>query len=119
METQRTQMVYETDGQVYLSTVEPGKIRLDNNGFEFKYKNSHMGKNLFFKWETISKAEIDISLRGKVRPQFAIILNGQSRIRFFSKNSGAILKRMGKEIGTKNISRTPSLLDALTRGLRN
>lgn len=110
--------VYETKATFFTSTLEKGRIRLDDSHFEFSYQNPRLGKNLRFSWEEIEQVEINVTLSKKIGSEFSIILNSQSRFRFSSKDAGKIVKLISDRIGKENIVRAPSLLNALTQGLR-
>lgn len=118
MEMNNNQIDYTAKGRVFLGAVENGEIKLTPLGFEFEYSNRRIGKNLNFPWHTIVKVELDVSLRGKVGSQFGLYLNTNSKIRFSSKDSGAILKRIGQQIGTDKLVRSRSLLAPLVDGLK-
>ena len=74
--------------------VENGKIILGDAGFEFEYKNPRRGQNIFFTWSSIKSAEVDVSISGKLGQQFSLILDTQAKVRFSSKDSGSILKKV-------------------------
>ncbi|WP_258553351.1 DUF956 family protein [Lactococcus cremoris] len=91
---------------------------LGNVGIEFQYKNPHRGKNIFFSWKSIKSAEVDVSISGKLGQQFSLILDTQAKVRFSSKDSGPILKRVAEYVGKENIVRAPSLLDPFRRAFK-
>lgn len=92
--TNNSEIFYETKGTAYLGVVENGKIILGDAGFEFEYKNPRRGQNIFFTWSSIKSAEVDVSISGKLGQQFSLILDTQAKVRFSSKDSGSILKKL-------------------------
>ena len=113
--TNNSEIFYETKGTAYLGVVENGKIILGDAGFEFEYKNPRRGQNIFFTWSSIKSAEVDVSISGKLGQQFSLILDTQAKVRFSSKDSGSILKKVAEYVGKENIVRAPSLLDPFRR----
>ncbi|GAA3252386.1 DUF956 family protein [Lactococcus lactis] len=118
MATNNSEIFYETKGTAYLGVVENGKIILGDSGFEFEYKNPRRGKNIFFTWSSIKSAEVDVSISGKLGQQFSLILDTQAKVRFSSKDSGSILKKVAEYVGKENIVRAPSLLDPFRRAFK-
>lgn len=118
LEANNSEIFLETKGTAYLGVVENGKIILGNTGIEFQYKNPHRGKNIFFSWKSIKSAEVDVSISGKLGQQFSLILDTQAKVRFSSKDSGPILKRVAEYVGKENIVRAPSLLDPFRRAFK-
>lgn len=116
--TNNSEIFYETKGTAYLGVVENGKIILGNTGFEFEYKNPRRGQNIFFTWSSIKSAEVDVSISGKLGQQFSLILDTQAKVRFSSKDSGSILKKVSEYVGKENIVRAPSLLDPFRRAFK-
>ena len=116
--TNNSEIFYETKGTAYLGVVENGKIILGDAGFEFEYKNPRRGQNIFFTWSSIKSAEVDVSISGKLGQQFSLILDTQSKVRFSSKDSGSILKKVAEYVGKENIVRAPSLLDPFRRAFK-
>ena len=116
--TNNSEIFYETKGTAYLGVVENGKIILGDTGFEFEYKNPRRGQNIFFTWSSIKSAEVDVSISGKLGQQFSLILDTQAKVRFSSKNSGSILKKVAEYVGKENIVRAPSLLDPFRRAFK-
>lgn len=116
--TNNSEIFYETKGTAYLGVVENGKIILGDTGFEFEYKNPRRGQNIFFTWSSIKSAEVDVSISGKLGQQFSLILDTQAKIRFSSKDSGSILKKVSEYVGKENIVRAPSLLDPFRRAFK-
>ncbi|KSU12504.1 DUF956 family protein [Lactococcus lactis] len=118
MATNNSEIFYETKGTAYLGVVENGKIILGDTGFEFEYKNPRRGQNIFFTWSSIKSAEVDVSISGKLGQQFSLILDTQAKVRFSSKDSGSILKKVSEYVGKENIVRAPSLLDPFRRAFK-
>lgn len=116
--TNNSEIFYETKGTAYLGVVENGKIILVDAGFEFEYKNPRRGQNIFFTWSSIKSAEVDVSISGKLGQQFSLILDTQAKVRFSSKDSGSILKKVAEYVGKENIVRAPSLLDPFRRAFK-
>ncbi|MDN6055496.1 MAG: DUF956 family protein, partial [Lactococcus lactis] len=116
--TNNSEIFYETKGTAYLGVVENGKIILGDAGFEFEYKNPRRGQNIFFTWSSIKSAEVDVSISGKLGQQFSLILDTQAKVRFSSKDSGSILKKVAEYVGKENIVRAPSLLDPFRRAFK-
>lgn len=116
--TNNSEIFYETKGTAYLGVVENGKIILGDTGFEFEYKNPRRGQNIFFTWSSIKSAEVDVSISGKLGQQFSLILDTQAKVRFSSKDSGSILKKVSEYVGKENIVRAPSLLDPFRRAFK-
>lgn len=116
--TKNSEIFYETKGTAYLGVVENGKIILGDAGFEFEYKNPRRGQNIFFTWSSIKSAEVDVSISGKLGQQFSLILDTQAKVRFSSKDSGSILKKVAEYVGKENIVRAPSLLDPFRRAFK-
>lgn len=116
--TNNSEIFYETKGTAYLGVVENGKIILGDTGFEFEYKNPRRGQNIFFTWSSIKSAEVDVSISGKLGQQFSLILDTQAKVRFSSKDSGSILKKVSEYVGKENIVRSPSLLDPFRRAFK-
>ena len=116
--TNNSEIFYETKGTAYLGVVENGKIILGDAGFEFEYKNPRRGQNIFFTWSSIKSAEVDVSISGKLGQQFSLILDTQVKVRFSSKDSGSILKKVAEYVGKENIVRAPSLLDPFRRAFK-
>jgi hypothetical protein len=116
--TNNSEIFYETKGTAYLGVVENGKIILGDAGFEFEYKNPRRGQNIFFTWSIIKSAEVDVSISGKLGQQFSLILDTQAKVRFSSKDSGSILKKVAEYVGKENIVRAPSLLDPFRRAFK-
>ena len=116
--TNNSEIFYETTGTAYLGVVENGKIILGDAGFEFEYKNPRRGQNIFFTWSSIKSAEVDVSISGKLGQQFSLILDTQAKVRFSSKDSGSILKKVAEYVGKENIVRAPSLLDPFRRAFK-
>jgi len=116
--TNNSEIFYETKGTAYLGVVENGKIILGDTGFEFEYKNPRRGQNIFFTWSSIKSAEVDVSISGKLGQQFSLILDTQAKVRFSSKDSGSILKKVAEYVGKENIVRAPSLLDPFRRAFK-
>ena len=116
--TKNSEIFYETKGTAYLGVVENGKIILGDAGFEFEYKNPRRGQNIFFTWSSIKSAEVDVSISGKLGQQFSLILDTQAKVRFSSKDSGSILKKVAEYVGKENIVRAPSLLDPFSRAFK-
>ena len=116
--TNNSEIFYETKGTAYLGVVENGKIILGDAGFEFEYKNPRRGQNIFFTWSSIKSAEVDVSISGKLGQQFPLILDTQAKVRFSSKDSGSILKKVAEYVGKENIVRAPSLLDPFRRAFK-
>ena len=116
--TNNSEIFYETKGTAYLGVVENGKIILGDAGFEFEYKNPRRGQNIFFTWSSIKSAEVDHSISGKLGQQFSLILDTQAKVRFSSKDSGSILKKVAEYVGKENIVRAPSLLDPFRRAFK-
>ncbi|MCT1183216.1 DUF956 family protein [Lactococcus lactis] len=116
--TNNSEIFYETKGTAYLGVVENGKIILGDSGFEFEYKNPRRGQNIFFTWSSIKSAEVDVSISGKLGQQFSLILNTQAKVRFSSKDSRSILKKVAEYVGKENIVRAPSLLDPFRRAFK-
>ncbi len=116
--TKNSEIFYETKGTAYLGVVENGKIILGDAGFEFEYKNPRRGQNIFFTWTSIKSAEVDVSISGKLGQQFSLILDTQAKVRFSSKDSGSILKKVAEYVGKENIVRAPSLLDPFRRAFK-
>lgn len=116
--TNNSEIFYETKGTAYLGVVENGKIILGDSGFEFEYKNPRRGQNIFFTWSSIKSAEVDVSISGKLGQQFSLILDTQAKVRFSSKDSGSILKKVAEYVGKENIVRAPSLLDPFRRAFK-
>ncbi|MBS7068420.1 MAG: DUF956 family protein [Lactococcus lactis] len=116
--TNNSEIFYETKGTAYLGVVENGKIILGDAGFEFEYKNPRRGQNIFFTWSSIKSAEVDVSISGKLGQQFSLILDTQAKVRFSSKDSGSILKKVSEYVGKENIVRAPSLLDPFRRAFK-
>lgn len=116
--TNNSEIFYETKGTAYLGVVENGKIILGDAGFEFEYKNPRRGQNIFFTWSSIKSAEVDVSISGKLGQQFSLILDTQAKVRFSSKDSGSILKKVTEYVGKENIVRAPSLLDPFRRAFK-
>ncbi|AJA57478.1 regulator [Lactococcus lactis subsp. lactis] len=116
--TNNSEIFYETKGTAYLGVVENGKIILGDAGFEFEYKNLRRGQNIFFTWSSIKSAEVDVSISGKLGQQFSLILDTQAKVRFSSKDSGSILKKVAEYVGKENIVRAPSLLDPFRRAFK-
>lgn len=116
--TNNSEIFYETKGTAYLGVVENGKIILGYAGFEFEYKNPRRGQNIFFTWSSIKSAEVDVSISGKLGQQFSLILDTQAKVRFSSKDSGSILKKVAEYVGKENIVRAPSLLDPFRRAFK-
>lgn len=116
--TNNSEIFYETKGTAYLGVVENGKIILGDTGFEFEYKNPRRGQNIFFTWSSIKSAEVDVSISGKLGQQFSLILDTQAKVRFSSKDSGSILKKVSEYVGKENIVRAPSLLDTFRRAFK-
>ena len=116
--TNNSEIFYETKGTAYLGVVEHGKIILGDAGFEFEYKNPRRGQNIFFTWSSIKSAEVDVSISGKLGQQFSLILDTQAKVRFSSKDSGSILKKVAEYVGKENIVRAPSLLDPFRRAFK-
>ena len=104
--TNNSEIFYETKGTAYLGVVENGKIILGDAGFEFEYKNPRRS------------AEVDVSISGKLGQQFSLILDTQAKVRFSSKDSGSILKKVAEYVGKENIVRAPSLLDPFRRAFK-
>ena len=109
---------YEAEGIIFLGSMEFGKIKLGDAGFEFEFKDTRRGKSPFFAWSSIRQAEASVSLRGKIGKNFSLILLDQAKTRFSSKESGTILKHISEQIGREKVVRTASLLDPFTRSLR-
>lgn len=118
MDKEKNHEDYTAKGRIFLGAVENGTIKLSGSGFEFVYSNPRIGKNVFYAWTDIVKVELDISLRGKVGTQFGLYLKNNSKVRFTSKDSGALLKRIGQHIGTDKMVRSHSLLAPLVDGLK-
>jgi len=116
--TNNSEIFYETKGTAYLGVVENGKIILCDAGFEFEYKNPRRGQNIFFTWSSIKSAEVDVSISGKLGQQFSLILDTQAKVRFSSKDSSSILKKVAEYVGKENIVRAPSLLDPFRRAFK-
>ena len=116
--TNNSEIFYETKGTAYLGGVENGKIILGDAGFEFEYKNPRRGQNIFFTWSSIKSAEVDVSISGNLGQQFSLILDTQAKVRFSSKDSGSILKKVAEYVGKENIVRAPSLLDPFRRAFK-
>lgn len=116
--TNNSEIFYEIKGTAYLGVVENGKIILGDAGFEFEYKNPRRGQNIFFTWSSIKSAEVDVSISGKLGQQFSLILDTQAKVRFSSKDSGSILKKVAEYVGKENIVRAPSLLDPFRRAFK-
>lgn len=116
--TNNSEIFYETKGTAYLGVVENGKIILGDAGFEFEYKNPRRGQNIFFTWSSIKSAEVDVSISGKLGQQFSLILDTQAKVRFSSKDSGSILKKVAEYVGKENIVRAPSWLDPFRRAFK-
>ncbi|MRK42306.1 DUF956 family protein [Lactococcus lactis subsp. lactis] len=116
--TNNSEIFYETKGTAYLGVVENGKIILGDAGFEFEYKNPRRGQNIFFTWSSIKSAEVDVSISGKLGQQFSLILDTQAKVRFSSKDSRSILKKVAEYVGKENIVRAPSLLDPFRRAFK-
>lgn len=116
--TNNSEIFYETKGTAYLGVVVNGKIILGDAGFEFEYKNPRRGQNIFFTWSSIKSAEVDVSISGKLGQQFSLILDTQAKVRFSSKDSGSILKKVAEYVGKENIVRAPSLLDPFRRAFK-
>lgn len=116
--TNNSEIFYETKGTAYLGVVENGKIILGDSGFEFEYKNPRRGQNIFFTWSSIKSAEVDVSISGKLGQQFSLILDTQAKVRFSSKDSRSILKKVAEYVGKENIVRAPSLLDPFRRAFK-
>lgn len=116
--TNNSEIFYETKVTAYLGVVENGKIILGDAGFEFEYKNPRRGQNIFFTWSSIKSAEVDVSISGKLGQQFSLILDTQAKVRFSSKDSGSILKKVAEYVGKENIVRAPSLLDPFRRAFK-
>lgn len=116
--TNNSEIFYETKGTAYLGVVENGIIILGDAGFEFEYKNPRRGQNIFFTWSSIKSAEVDVSISGKLGQQFSLILDTQAKVRFSSKDSGSILKKVAEYVGKENIVRAPSLLDPFRRAFK-
>lgn len=116
--TNNSEIFYETKGTAYLGVVENGKIILGDTGFEFEYKNPRRGQNIFFTWSSIKSAEVDVSISGKLGQHFSLILDTQAKVRFSSKDSGSILKKVSEYVGKENIVRAPSLLDPFRRAFK-
>lgn len=116
--TNNSEIFYETKGTAYLGVVENGKIILGDSGFGFEYKNPRRGQNIFFTWSSIKSAEVDVSISGKLGQQFSLILDTQAKVRFSSKDSGSILKKVAEYVGKENIVRAPSLLDPFRRAFK-
>ena len=116
--TNNSEIFYETKGTAYLGVVENGKIILGDAGFEFEYKNPRRGQNIFFTWSSIKSAEVDVSISGKLGQQFSLILDTRAKVRFSSKDSGSILKKVAEYVGKENIVRAPSLLDPFRRAFK-
>lgn len=116
--TNNSEIFYETKGTAYLGVVENGTIILGDAGFEFEYKNPRRGQNIFFTWSSIKSVEVDVSISGKLGQQFSLILDTQAKVRFSSKDSGSILKKVAEYVGKENIVRAPSLLDPFRRAFK-
>ena len=116
--TNNSEIFYETKGTAYLGVVENGKIILGDAGFEFEFKIPRRGQNIFFTWSSIKSAEVDVSISGKLGQQFSLILDTQAKVRFSSKDSGSILKKVAEYVGKENIVRAPSLLDPFRRAFK-
>ncbi len=69
-----------------------------------KYKNPRRGQNIFFTWSSIKSAEVDVSISGKLGQQFSLILDTQAKVRFSSKDSGSILKKVAEYVVKKILS---------------
>ena len=99
LEANNSEIFLETKGTAYLGVVENGKI-------------------IFFSWKSIKSAEVDVSISGRLGQQFSLILDTQAKVRFSSKDSGPILKRVAEYVGKENIVRAPSLLDPFRRAFK-
>lgn len=113
-----TKVDYSGNMIAYLGFAQYGKVMLGDYAFEF-FDNRNVENNMQFPWQSIVRVEGEVrkSLTGKstIGNNFFVVFQNGKRIRFNSKEAGAILKVIREHIGNDKVVRLSGLGQKIRR----
>ena len=107
----------EYPATVFHSVMAEGKLKLDELGISFDYKQ-RMGQPLHYNWRDISQVEMGISVTGKLKKDFTLHFYSQTEVRFSSKHAKEILQIIEQHIGRAKFTQAKSLLNFVASPFR-
>lgn len=85
-----------------------GTLELGDAGLAFHYGKQNGSSSLFFAWSEIERVELNMSISGKLKKDFAVFARGNT-FRFTSDEVGKILKLIRQKIGSDKMIRARNL----------
>ena len=107
-EKTNTQVELKAPASALIGTAVRGDLELGDKGLAFHYGKQNASAGLFFAWSEIEKVELNISIQGKLKKDFAVFARGNT-FRFTSDEVGQILKLIRQKIGSDKMIRARNL----------
>lgn len=105
------------DGTSYMGLTDYGKIIIGKQGFEF-YNDRDVRKFVQIPWEEVDLVIASVLLGGRWIPRYAIQTKRNGTFTFSSKHPKEVLRAMRKYVDSKQMVRSLSFLQVLSRGIK-